>query len=148
MRGRFVAFVLALALFLTLCVEIAARPWKAAKAADSRLTALAARQRALRHEALVVRRLVRHRWVVYRRQLKRRNAEIASARREHERELAAARAAAAAAAAAAARSSVSRQPSASYAAPAAGASASPRVVTLPPQVTVVSLPPETRTSTS
>jgi hypothetical protein len=45
MRGRFVAPVLALVRFLTLCGEITVRPWKVAKTADSRLTALAARQR-------------------------------------------------------------------------------------------------------
>src|SRR5215475_7117526 len=91
--GRFLALALTVAVFLVLCSAIAARPWKQKAPPDPRWAALAARERHLQHEAAVVEGAVRRRWLVYRRQLTKRRAEIAAARKEHEEQLAAAQAA-------------------------------------------------------
>ena len=48
---------------------------------DPRLAALAAREQRLRHESVAVQRLVRHRWAVYRAQLRTRQSQIAAAKR-------------------------------------------------------------------
>jgi hypothetical protein len=96
-----------LVLFLAWAV-IAADPWSTASASvDPRVTAIHQREVALRHEAVVVRRVVRHRWAVYRVSLARRTHEIALAEKAHQRQLSSARAAAAAAASAAAARSYS-----------------------------------------
>ena len=150
--SRFIALALTLAVFFVLCTAIAARPWKEKAPRDPRLAPLAARERHLAHQSVLVRRLVKRRWLVYERRLRHRRTEIAAARKKHEEELAAAAAAARAAAAAASLASqsssysgsyVSSAPSSGYAAPAA-----PRVVTLAPQVRVVSLPPVTTSAPS
>jgi hypothetical protein len=120
--GRLYAVAVALVVFFLTWAAVAARPWASAKA-DPRLAALAARERRARHESLVVRRIVRHRWAVYRVQLKHRQAQIAAARRAA-RQAAAQQAAAQRAAA---------QQAAAQQAPIVGAAAPPvRVVTLPP----------------
>ncbi|HSC51277.1 MAG TPA: hypothetical protein VLD16_13525 [Gaiellaceae bacterium] len=116
-----------LVLFLT-WATIAARPWAshASTKADPRWTALAAREQRLRHDSLVVQRVVARRWRVYRVQLAARQRAISAAVKQHQQQLAAARAAAAA------TTSVS---SSGYSAPSSsGYSAAPsvRVVTLPP----------------
>src|SRR5689334_1886098 len=118
-----------LVLFLT-WAAIAAKPWAshAAPKADPRWVALNAREQRLRHETLVVQRVVARRWRVYRVRLAARQRVISAAVKQHQQQLAAARAAAAAAATA----SVSAAPS--FTAPSSsGYSAPPvRVVTLPP----------------
>lgn len=88
-----------LVLFLT-WATIAAKPWAshAAAKADPRWAALTAREQRLRHEALVVQRVVARRWRVYRVRLNARQRAISAAVKRHEQQLAAARAAAAAAA--------------------------------------------------
>ena len=107
-----------LVLFLAWAV-IAADPWSSSRAAaDPRVTALHARELKVRHEAVVVRRVVRHRWAVYRVRLTHRRHEISVAAKVHARQVSAAQAAAAAP---------------SYSAPS---------------VSVVSLPPITVTRTS
>lgn len=110
-----------LVLFLA-WAAIAARPWapSAAPKADPRWTALAAREHKLRHESLVVRRVVARRWRVYRIRLAARHRAISAAVRRHEQQLAAARASASLAS--------------SYSAASSGYSSAPsvRVVTLPP----------------
>ncbi len=108
----YAAAVTLLVLFVA-WAAIAAHPWPAG-GADPRLAAQQAREAHLRHEAARVRRLVHHRWAVYRVRLSHRHAEIAAAERAH-------RHATAAAAATAIASS-----GGGYSAP------SVRVVTLPP----------------
>lgn len=127
-----------LVLFLT-WATIAARPWAshATPKADPRWAALAAREHRLRHEALVVQRVVARRWRVYRVQLAARQRAISAAVNRHQQQLAAARAAAAAAA----TTSVASTPG--YSAPSSGYSAPAA-----PSVRVVTLPPVTITRTS
>jgi hypothetical protein len=108
--GRLYALGIGLLVFFLTWSAVAARPWASAKA-DPRLAALALREQRLRHQSVVVQRLVRHRWTLYRVRLRHREAQIAAARR--------AQAAAA-----------SQAQLASAAAPSAGPSV--RVVTLPP----------------
>ena len=116
--GRLYGLAVALVVFFLTWAVVAARPWASAKP-DPRLAALAARERRVRHESLVVRRIVRRRWAVYRVRLKHRQAAIAAAN---------------AAAQAAARRAAAQQTRA-LAAPS-------------PAVRVVNLPPLTITRTS
>ena len=118
---RLYVFSFTLLLFFVLWAVIAARPWAARSGASPALKALTARERHLRHEARVVERTVRRRWAGSRRRLHAREAEIRVIEQRHAAELAAATAAA-------------------TAAPSSSAPAS-RVVTLAPQVRVVTLPP-------
>ena len=122
--GRLYALALALFVFFLTWATVAGHPWsaRAKPRADPRAAALAARQLRVRHESLVVARVVRRRWAVYRRQLRRRQQRIAAINRAN---AAAARQAQLAAAAAAAAPAVSA-----------------------PSVRVVSLPPVTVTRTS
>jgi hypothetical protein len=125
--GRLYALALALFVFFLTWATVAAHPWSAPAAtrADPRAAALAARQVRLRHESVVVARIVRRRWAAYRKQLHRRQQRIAAINRAN---------------AAAARQA---QLAATAAAPAAsGYSAAA------PSVRVVSLPPVTITRTS
>ena len=122
--------------FFVLWAVIAAKPW--AKAAtrpekDPRLAALDRRQRRLEHEARLVKVALDRRWREYRARLQRREAQIRRLNRRHAEEVAAA-----------------AQVASSYAATVGsyGGSAAARVVTLPPQVKVVTLPPATAPSTS
>jgi hypothetical protein len=78
--GRLYALAIALLVFFLTWAAVAARPWASAKA-DPRIAALAAQERRVRHESLVVRRIIRRRWAVYRVQLKRRQAQIGAAQR-------------------------------------------------------------------
>jgi hypothetical protein len=114
--GRLYALSLALVVFFLTWTVIAARPWVTAQA-DPRLSALAVREQHLRQQSLVVRRLVQHRWAVYRIQLHDRQKQIAA----RQRQIAAAHQAQLAATAAAVPS-----------APSAAAGPSVRVVSLPP----------------
>jgi hypothetical protein len=119
---RLYVFAVTVLLFFVLWAVIAVRPWAAApSSASPALEALKARERHLRHEARVVERTVRRRWAGYRRRLHAREAQIRVLEQRHTAELAAANAAANAAAL--------------YSVP------SSRVVTLAPQVRVVTLPP-------
>jgi hypothetical protein len=77
--GRLYAFALALLIFFLAWATIAARPWVRARP-DPRLAALAARERRLQHDSVLVRRVVQHRWAVYRVALKKRQAQIEAAR--------------------------------------------------------------------
>jgi hypothetical protein len=120
--GRLYALAIALVVFFLTWATVAARPWatRSATRTDPRTAALAAREQRLRHESTVVARIVRHRWAVYRVQLRRRQQQIAAVNRAN---------------AAAAR----QAQLAASAAPAAAAA---------PSVHVVSLPPLTITRTS
>ncbi len=128
---RLCAFTAALAIFALVWLTVGARPWQSeAKASpDPRLLALQLRESRLNQEAADVRRMVKHRWAIYRRHLRQRKRAIAAAERRHRLELRQAQLAAAAAAAASA-------PSVSVVAASA------------PSVSVVSLPPVTQTKTS
>jgi len=125
--GRLYALALALFVFFLTWMTVAAHPWSASAtpSADPRAAALAARQLQLRHESAAVARIVRRRWAVYRRQLRRRQREIAAANRAN---------------AAAARQA---QLAATAAAPTFSASGAAA-----PSVSVVTLPPVTITRTS
>lgn len=119
---RLYVFSITLLLFFVLWAVIAARPWASAQsAADPRIKELGARARQLRHEARVVEKTVHGRWTAYRIRLRAREALIRTLEQRHAAALAAANAAASRAAA--------------YQAVAS------RVVTLAPQVRVVTLPP-------
>lgn len=115
--GRLYAVALALVVFFLAWATVAAHPWtkRAKTRVDPRTAALAAREQRLRHESIVVAGIVRHRWAVYRVELRRRLQAIAAAKR--------AQAAAAAA---------SQAQLASSATPAAASAPSVRVVSLPP----------------
>ena len=118
--GRLYSLALTIVLFFVLWAAIAAHPW-ARVGTDPRLTALAAREQHLRHDGVLVRRIVAARWAVYRVDLARRKAAIA-ALQQRQAQLAAA----ATAAAAAPAPTVSTNYGGGAAAPAV------RVVTLPP----------------
>ena len=126
---RLYVLSITLLVFFVLWAAIAARPWAAAPTgegsagASPALEALAARERHLRHDARVVEKAVRRRWVSYRRRLHAREAQIRALEQRHAAQLAAANAAASASA------------TTYSAAPAS------HVVTLAPQVRVVTLPP-------
>jgi hypothetical protein len=79
--GRLYALAVTLVVFFLTWTVIAARPWRASARPDPRLAALAVRERQLRRESAVVRRLVQHRWAVYRVQLKQRRTQISAAHR-------------------------------------------------------------------
>jgi hypothetical protein len=74
--GRLYALAVALLVFFIAWSVFAARPWVART--DPRVAALAAREQRIRHESLVVRRIVQKRWAVYRVELKKRKALIAA----------------------------------------------------------------------
>jgi hypothetical protein len=78
--GRLYSAALALFVFFILWVGIAAHPWAAATT-DPRIAALAAREQQLRHDSVVVKKIVAARWSVYKVQLAGRNRAIAAARR-------------------------------------------------------------------
>ena len=121
---RLYALATALVLFFLTWAAVAARPWATrSKRVDPALQALVARSERLRRESLVVRRVVAHRWAVYRVELRHRRAQIAA----REAQIAAARIA----------QQLASAPSAAGAGPVAA-----------PSVRVVSLPPVTITRTS
>lgn len=76
--GRLYALALALLVFFMAWSVFAARPWATSAKTDPRVAALAAREQRIRHESLVVQRIVQKRWVVYRAELKKRKALIAA----------------------------------------------------------------------
>jgi hypothetical protein len=76
--GRLYALAIALLVFFLTWTAVAAHSWTSS-GPDPRLAALAAREQRLRHESVVVRRLVRHRWTVYNAELRRRKSQIAAA---------------------------------------------------------------------
>ncbi len=129
-RRLTIVAVAILVLFLSWAF-IAARPWavRAATPPDPRWRALAQREARLRHDAVLVRRVVNRRWSHYRAALHRREVAISRARTRHRNALAAAAKAQQAAARAAAVQSYAPAPSYS-----SGYSSAPsvRVVTLPP----------------
>jgi hypothetical protein len=124
--GRLYSAALALLVFFILWVGIAAHPWATA-ATDPRIAALAAREQQLRHDSVVVKKIIAARWSVYKVQLAQRNKAIATAARRQSQLTAASTAAAA------------------VQAPVAmvGSSSSPS-----PAVRIVNLPPLTITRTS
>jgi hypothetical protein len=136
-RRLSIAAVAILVLFLSWAF-VSARPWAAhaSAAPDPRIQALVRREARLRHDAVLVQRVVDRRWAHYRVALRRREAAIATAQDKHRLALAAARRARDAAALAAQQRASAPAPqsaSASPASPAAAAAPAPvRVVTLPP----------------
>jgi multidrug efflux pump subunit AcrA (membrane-fusion protein) len=117
-HGRLYTLALGLVVFFLAWAVVAARPWGAPAAVDPRHQGLIAREQRLRHEAVLVNRIVTRRWAVYHKALRARNAEIAAAK------------------ARAAQQAQQAQQAASYSAAAA------------PSVRVVNLPPITITRTS
>lgn len=127
---RLYVFAATMLAFFVLWAVIAARPWAEAAgspARDPRLVALDRRQHRLQREARLVRRELDRRWHEYRLRLRARQARIRTLERQHAQEVTAAAAANAASASAYTGAPVSTGGS--------------RVVTLPPQVRVVTLPP-------
>lgn len=74
--GRLYALAVALLVFFLAWSVFAAHPWP--KRTDPQAAALAAREQRIRHESLVVQRVVQKRWAVYRVELKKRKAQIAA----------------------------------------------------------------------
>jgi hypothetical protein len=80
--GRLYSIAAGLFVFFLAWVAIGARPWAASSPAkDPRLAALTKRELRLRHESVAVQRIVKHRWAVYRVQLRKRQSQIAAAKR-------------------------------------------------------------------
>ena len=80
--GRLYSIAAGLFVFFLAWVAIGARPWAASSPAkDPRLAALTKREQRLRHESVAVQRIVKHRWAVYRVQLRKRQSQIAAAKR-------------------------------------------------------------------
>jgi hypothetical protein len=79
--GRLYALAVTLVVFFLTWTVVATLPWGTSARPDLRLAALAIREQQLRRESIVVRRLVQHRWAVYRVQLKQRHAQISAAHR-------------------------------------------------------------------
>jgi hypothetical protein len=77
--ARLYALALALVVFFLTWAAVAAHPWAAASAGDRRLAALAAREQRIRQESVAVRRIVQHRWAVYRTKLHAQRAAAAAA---------------------------------------------------------------------
>ncbi len=77
--GRLYSLALALVVFFVLWAGIAARPWASTRS-DPRVAALVAREQQLRRDSVLVKKVVARRWAVYRVQLTRRKAAIATAR--------------------------------------------------------------------
>jgi hypothetical protein len=78
--GRLYGLALALFVFFLAWAAIAAKPWALAST-DSRERALVLRERQLRREGVLVRRIVGERNALYRQRLRERNAAITAARR-------------------------------------------------------------------
>jgi pyruvate/2-oxoglutarate dehydrogenase complex dihydrolipoamide acyltransferase (E2) component len=82
-------------LFLSWAV-VATHPWQSqshAATADPRVKALVARERRIRHETIVVKRIVARRWRHYRVALAHRKKQIVAVQKKHQEALAAAAAA-------------------------------------------------------
>jgi hypothetical protein len=78
--GRLYATAGALLAFFVMWATIAAHPWASPAAIDPRLVALAQRERHLRADAALVRKVVQRRDAAYRAALVERRSEIASAK--------------------------------------------------------------------
>jgi hypothetical protein len=76
--GRLYALALALLVFFLAWSVFAARPWVTSAKADPRVAVLAAREQRIRHESVVVQRIVQKRWAFYRAALKQRKELIAT----------------------------------------------------------------------
>ena len=149
-----------LLVFLLLWVTIAAKPWTSAgrRAADPRVLALQARQRALEHEAAHVKAVVASRWHRYEKALRSREREIAAAKQRHDEQVAASRVAYARLAAYRTRGKTAASSARTVTTtvvshttsviPASPSPASPAPAPAPPPVQVVTLPPVTTTSSS
>lgn len=122
-----------LVLFIAWAV-IAARPWVSPPTAkaDPRLAALARREVRLRHDAVVVRRIVNRRWHTYTIALRDRRHAIRLAERRHRTQLLAAHAAQVAASSAARLASTQTYSAPSYSSSSSSPAPAVRVVTLPP----------------
>lgn len=98
--GRLYALAVSVVVLFVAWVAVATHPWQSsvprAASADPRLHALVLRERRLRRETILVRRVVARRWHRYRIALAHRNQQIANARRQHKQALASAAAASAA----------------------------------------------------
>ncbi len=82
---RLYALAATVAVFFVAWAIIAAHPWSSATAtatSDPRLVQLAGREQKLRREAVAVQRVVKHRWAVYRGQLKQRQKQNAAIRKQ------------------------------------------------------------------
>jgi hypothetical protein len=77
--ARLYAVALALLIFFLTWAAVAARPWASTSTSDPRLVALAAREQRVRAESLAVRKIVQHRWAVYRTRLRAQRAAAAAA---------------------------------------------------------------------
>jgi hypothetical protein len=78
--GRLYALALALLVFFIAWSAFAARPWATSVKTDPRVAALAVREQRIRHESVVVQRIVQKRWALYRAELRKRNVAIAARR--------------------------------------------------------------------
>jgi hypothetical protein len=82
--GRLYAIALALFVFFLTWTAVGARPWASTSGStkpDLRVTALVVREQRLRRESLAVQKLVKHRWAVYRVELRKRQSQIQAAHR-------------------------------------------------------------------
>jgi hypothetical protein len=79
--ARLYALALALLVFFLTWAAVAAHPWATTSSvsADPRLAALAAREQRVQRESVAVRRIVDHRWAVYRSKLQARRHALAAA---------------------------------------------------------------------
>jgi hypothetical protein len=78
--GRLYALALGLVVFFLAWVVVAARPWGTPAVANPQRRALVAREQRLRHEAVLVNRIVQQRWAAYHEALRARKVEIAAAK--------------------------------------------------------------------
>jgi hypothetical protein len=89
--GRLYSIAAGLFVFFLAWVAIGAKPWAATQSAqDPRLVALTQREQKLRRESVAVQRLVKHRYAVYRVQLRKRQSQIAAAKQAQAQAIAAA----------------------------------------------------------
>jgi len=111
--GRLYALAVSILVLFAAWAVVATHPWqtKPHKTADPRVRALVIRERRIRHQTVVVQRIVARRWHHYRIALAKRKKQITAAQKHHQQAVAAAAAA----------------PAPSY-----SSSPSVQVVTLPP----------------
>lgn len=121
--ARSYAVALALLVFFLTWAAVSARPWASTETKDPRVAALDRREARLHRESIRVRRVVKHRYHVYRVRLRERRKEIAAIEAANAR---------------------ARQTAAAVAVQ----SASAPVSAAPPSVSVVSAPPVTSTHSS
>jgi hypothetical protein len=78
--ARLYALVASVTAFFLFWAVVAAHPWKAKRAQDPRVAALAARQLRLQQESVAVKQALDRRWAAYRSALRARESTIAAAR--------------------------------------------------------------------